>query len=272
MTIPNYDIRAFWKAGGVALGGWLNLPNAFIAEIMAHAGWDVLTLDVQHGLMDYDAALSVLHGIAGTGVVPFARLPWNEPGLIMKMLDAGCVGLIVPMINSREDAERFVGACRYPPQGYRSVGPARASLLYGADYVTRANDFVTTIALIETAEAIERIDEIVTTPGLDGVLIGPTDLTRSLTGRPQLDFANPVVAAAIDRVAAAARREGVVFGVYTLDEADTLTFARKGAQYLPFSADSRLLQRIADDTVNRLRHGIELKDTARSSVAEATSP
>ncbi len=270
MTIPQYDIRAFWKTGGVALGGWLNLPNAFIAEIMAHAGWDVLTLDLQHGLMDYDAALSVLHGIAGTGVVPFARLPWNEPGLIMKMLDAGCVGLIAPMISTREDAERFVAACRYSPQGYRSVGPARASLIYGADYVKRANEFVTTIALIETAEAIQRIDEIVTTPGLDGVLIGPTDLTRSLTGQPQLDFTNPTVASAIDRVAAAARRAGVVFGVYTLDEADTRTFASKGAQYLPFSADSRLLERIANDTVTRLRQGIAPEAETKSSMVGST--
>jgi 4-hydroxy-2-oxoheptanedioate aldolase len=257
MTIPNGDIRAFWKAGGVALGGWMNLPNAFVAEIMAHAGWDVITLDIQHGLLDYDSALTVLHGIAGSGVVPFARLPSNEPGLIMKMLDAGCVGLICPMISTRADTEAFVGACLYPPQGYRSVGPARASLLYGADYAAWANDFVAPIALIETSEAIENIDEIVTTPGLAGVLIGPTDLTRSLTGEPRPLFDHPTVAAAIDRVFNAAKAAGLPYGIYTLDEADTSRFAKRGCQYLPYSADSRLFQTMINETVARLRKGIE---------------
>jgi 4-hydroxy-2-oxoheptanedioate aldolase len=256
MTIPNGDIRAFWKAGGVALGGWMNIPDGFVAEIMARAGWDTITLDIQHGLLDYDSSLRVLQGIAGSGVIPLARLPWNEPGLIMKMLDAGCMGLICPMISTRADTEQFVGACLYPPLGYRSVGPARASLLYGADYAAWANEQVAPIALIETREAIENIADIAATPGLAGMLIGPTDLTRSLTGEPRPLSDHPTVADAITRVFDAAKSAGLPYGIYTLDEADTARFAKRGCQYLPYSSDSRLFQAMINETVARLRKGI----------------
>jgi 4-hydroxy-2-oxoheptanedioate aldolase len=256
MPIQDRDIRAFWKAGGVALGGWLNVPSPFVAELMAHAGWDVLTIDLQHGLMDYEGALQMLYAMAGTGVVPFARLPWNDPGLIMKMLDAGCLGIIAPTISTREDAERFVGACRYPPHGYRSIGPTRASVVYGSEYVDHAVDRVVTMALIETAEAIMNIEDIVNTPGLDAVLVGPSDLSRSLVGASGPAFSHPTVAEAIEQVFAAARRAKRVFGAYTVQEEDTLSMARKGAQYLPFSADSRILSMAARGHISRLRAGL----------------
>ena len=121
-------IRDIWRRGGCALNGWLHIPNAFATELMAHQGWDSLTIDMQHGVVDYGAALGMLQAIATTATIPLARVPWNEPGIIMKMLDAGCFGIICPMINTRADCEAFVGACRYPPRGYRSFGPLRAAL------------------------------------------------------------------------------------------------------------------------------------------------
>lgn len=207
---------------------------------MAHAGWDILTIDMQHGLIDYGTALAMLQAMHGTGVVPFARVPWSEPGIVMKMLDAGVVGIIAPTINTRADAEQFVAACLYPPAGYRSIGPTRAGL-YRENYVGIANDLIVTVALIETAEALENIEEIVSTPGLDAVLIGPSDLSRSLIGASQPEFGHPTVAAAVDRIISAARAAGRVAGVYTLSERDALAMARKGAQYLPVASDSRLL-------------------------------
>src|SRR5688572_698577 len=116
---PN-PLREIWRNGGCALNGWLHLPDSMATEAMAQCGWDSLTIDLQHGTVDYQAALRMLQAISTTAAVPMARAPWNEPGIIMKLLDAGAYGIICPMVNSRADCEAFVGACRYPPLGYRS--------------------------------------------------------------------------------------------------------------------------------------------------------
>jgi hypothetical protein len=121
---PN-RLRQIWQEGGAAVNGWLQLPHGFAAEVMAAQGWDSLTIDMQHGPVGYDTALTMLQAMSASDVTPLARVPWNEPGIIMKMLDAGCYGIICPMVNSAEEAKRFVGACRYPPKGYRSFGPTR---------------------------------------------------------------------------------------------------------------------------------------------------
>ena len=139
-----------WRSEETVVNGWLHIPNSFSTEVMAHAGWDSLTIDMQHGPPEYHAALPMLQAISTTETVPLARVPWNEPGLIMRMLDAGCYGVICPMINTREQAEAFVGACRYPPEGYRSFGPYRARLYAGADYPQYANEEIVTMAMIET--------------------------------------------------------------------------------------------------------------------------
>ena len=133
------------------LNGWLHIPSTFGAEVMAHAGYDSLTIDLQHGASDFAGALGMMQAISTTEAVPFVRVPWNDPGLIMRLMDAGAYGVICPMINTGEEAEKFVGACRYPPEGYRSFGPFRATLYAGADYPANANETVVTMAMIETA-------------------------------------------------------------------------------------------------------------------------
>ena len=127
-------IREIWQAAATAVNGWLAIPNSFSAETMAHQGWDSLTIDMQHGVVDYQAAVAMLTAISTTPVTPMVRVPWNDPGTIMKMLDAGAYGVICPMVNTREDAETFVAAAHYPPLGSRSFGPIRALLYGGADY------------------------------------------------------------------------------------------------------------------------------------------
>ena len=128
---------------------------------MAHQGFDSLTIDLEHGFAGFETALTMIQAIAGAGVTPLARAPWNEPGIIMRLLDAGCLGIICPMVNERAEAERFVGACRYPPQGYRSLGPTRAGLVYGSDYARTANARVITLAMVETAAALANLDATV---------------------------------------------------------------------------------------------------------------
>jgi 4-hydroxy-2-oxoheptanedioate aldolase len=242
-------IREIWRRGGCALNGWLHIPNAFATELMAHQGWDSLTIDLQHGVVDYAAALGMLQAIATTATIPMARVPWNEPGIIMKMLDAGCYGIICPMINTRAECEAFVGACRYPPRGYRSFGPLRAALYAGPDYAARADQIVITMAMIETRQAVENIGEIAQTPGLDALYIGPADLGQSLGSGANMDPAEPEVVAAIDHVLAAAQRHGVVVGMHTGSVEYARRMAAKGMQFLTIGSDTRLLTGAAQRTV-----------------------
>ena len=170
------NVKEIWKNGKAVINGWLAIPNSFSAEIMSHENWDSLTIDIQHGLNDYSTSISMLQAISTTEKVPLARVPWNEPGIIMKMLDAGTYGIICPMINTKEECEKFVKACRYAPQGYRSVGPLRASIYGGQDYIQNANNEILTMAMIESKEAVKNLDEILSVKGLDAIYIGPADL------------------------------------------------------------------------------------------------
>src|SRR5438874_1253799 len=153
-------VRRGWREGKPAVGGWLSLPNSFSAELMAQQGFDYLTVDMQHGLIDYGDAIHMLQAISTTSVTPFVRVPWNDPATIMKVLDAGAYGVIVPLINTAAEAERAVGACRYPPRGYRSSGPIRANVYGGGDYQRYAHEQVAVILMIETKEGIENLEAI----------------------------------------------------------------------------------------------------------------
>ena len=164
-------LKEIFKNGGAVINGWLQIPSSFSAEVMAKQGWDSLTIDLQHGVIDYLSAMQMYQAISTTDVVPMARVNWNEPGQIMKILDAGCYGIICPMISNREQAEKFVQACMYPPEGYRSFGPIRGLLYGGSDYGDHANNEILKLAMIETKEALDNLDKIMSTPNLDGIYI-----------------------------------------------------------------------------------------------------
>jgi len=181
------NLKELFKQKKPVINGWLQIPSSFSAEVMSHQGWDSLTIDMQHGVVDYPNALQMLQAISTTNVVPMARVNWNEPGQIMKILDAGAYGVICPMVSNRKEAERFVQACMYPPKGYRSFGPIRGLIYGGSDYGKNADQEILKLAMIETKEAIEKLDEIMSTPGLDGIYIGPADLTLAL-GVPEPGF------------------------------------------------------------------------------------
>ncbi|MDC3020678.1 aldolase/citrate lyase family protein [Candidatus Pelagibacter sp.] len=166
-------VKQMMAEGKPVVNGWLQIPSTVSAEVMAHQGWDSLTVDMQHGLVDYTNALPMLQTISSTDVTPLARVNWNEPGQIMKILDAGCYGIICPMVSNKEEAERFVQACMYPPRGYRSFGPVRGLIYGGADYADHANDEILKLAMIETKESLDKLDEIMSTEGVDGIYIGP---------------------------------------------------------------------------------------------------
>jgi len=217
------SLRTLWRDGGSALNGWLSIPDSYVAETMAHQGWDSLTVDMQHGVTDYVSAIAMMTAISTTPTVPLVRVPWLDPGIVMKVLDAGAQGVICPMINDRGEAERLVGACRYPPQGYRSFGPNRALLHYGADYPENANDSVIVIAMIETAQALDNLDDILGTPGLDAVYIGPADLCFSLTGKFGFDHTDPPLYDAITHIMQRAKAHNVIPGIHC----GTAAYARR---------------------------------------------
>ena len=254
-------VRTKLENGQTAVNGWLHIPSSVAAEALAHQGFDSLTLDLQHGPLHYDAALPMLQAISTTDTTPLARVPWNEPGIIMKMLDAGCYGIICPMVNSRAECEAFVQACRYPPQGYRSYGPTRATLYAGKDYAPNANATVLTFAMIETAEAMKNLDDILSVPGLDAIYVGPADLSQSLGGPPGADFADGPVPEALDTIIEAAKRHGVKAGLHNASVAYSRKMIDKGFQFVTVQSDLGFLVGAAQRVVDGFKESAEELDT-----------
>lgn len=248
-------LRTLWKDDRAALNGWLAIPSGFAAETMAHQGWDTLTIDLQHGVVDYQAMVSMLQAISTTPTVPVVRVPWLEPGIIMKTLDAGAYGVICPMVNTREDAQRFVAYSSYAPQGTRSFGPIRALLYGGADYPEHANRTIVRFAMIETAQALDNLDAILSVEGLDAIYIGPSDLSLALGCRPTFDDVDPPVVQAIDHILERARAHGLVAGIHNGAPEAALGRVAKGFRFVTVSSDARLMAAGAQQVVAKMRAG-----------------
>ena len=234
-------LRAIWKSGGAAVNGWLAIPNSFASETMAHQGWDTLTVDMQHGVVDYQAMVGMLTAISTTATVPVVRVPWLEPGILMKTLDAGAYAVICPMVNTREDAQKLVAWTSYAPRGTRSFGPVRALLYGGPDYPQHANDTIVRFAMIETAQAVENLDEILSVEGLDAVYIGPSDLSISLGCKPSMDELEPKAQQAMEHILARAKAHGVVAGIHNTAPPAALARIAMGFQFVTISSDARLI-------------------------------
>jgi 4-hydroxy-2-oxoheptanedioate aldolase len=234
-------LRTLWKAGKAAINGWLAVPSGFSAEVMAHQGWDSLTIDLQHGVVDYPAMVGMLQAISTTAAVPVVRVPWLEPGMLMKSLDAGAYGIICPMVNTRDDAARLVAWTHYAPQGTRSFGPVRASIYGGADYAEKANSTVVVFAMIETAQALDNLDAILSVEGLDAIYIGPSDLSLALGCKPTFDDVDPKVAEAIRHIAERAQVHGVMAGVHNGRPDVALARIAMGFRFVTLSSDARIL-------------------------------
>ena len=251
---PN-ALRELWRQDRAAVNGWLAIPNSFSAEVMAHQGWDTLTIDLQHGVIDYAGMVTMLQAISTTPVVPIVRVPWLEPGIIMKSLDAGAYGIICPMVSTREDAQRLVAYTNYAPRGTRSFGPVRALLYGGADYAQHANDTVVRFAMIETAQALDNLDAIMSVEGLDAVYIGPSDLSLALGCRPVFDDVDPPVAQAIDHILERARAHGLQAGVHNGAPEVALGRVAKGFRFVTVGSDARLMAGAAQQALAKMRAG-----------------
>jgi 4-hydroxy-2-oxoheptanedioate aldolase len=246
-------LRTLWRDDQAAVNGWLAIPDGFAAETMAHQGWDTLTIDLQHGVIDYPKMVTMLQAISTTPTVPIVRVPWLEPGILMKALDAGAYGVICPMVNTREDAQKLVAWTTYAPQGTRSFGPVRALLYGGADYPQRANDTIVRFAMIETAQALDNLDAILSVEGLDAVYIGPSDLSLALGCRPQFDDVDPPVAQAIEHILQRAQAHGLQAGVHNGRPDVARARVAMGFRFVTVGSDARLLAAGSQQILDAMR-------------------
>ena len=225
---------------------------------MAHQGWDSLTIDLQHGVVDYQAMVTMLQAISTTPTVPVVRVPWLEPGILMKTLDAGAYGVICPMVNTREDAQKLVAYTHYAPRGTRSFGPVRALLYGGADYPQHANDTIVTFAMIETAAGAgqPRRHPVGGRAGRD--LHRPVGPVAGTGLHADLRRPGPKAAEAVDHILARAKAHGVVAGIHNGSPEAALKRIAKGFQFVTVSSDARLMAAGAQQVMARMRAGREV--------------
>lgn len=236
------SLKSRWRAGQTTTNCWLAIPDALVAEIAARVGFDSLCIDMQHGLADQGSATRTLQATTGTGVPVLARVPWNEPGVIMRLLDAGAAGVIVPLVNTRQDAEAAVSACRYPPLGTRSYGPVRPAITEGPGYFAAANDALLVFAMIETKQALENLEGILATPGLDGIYVGPADLSLALGLPPEQDSTREEHQRTVKSIFAAAKRHGKFAGLHCASAEFAAAAAGWGADLVTIAADTLALR------------------------------
>lgn len=246
-------LQARLSAGETLLNGWLHLPGGVSAELMGHAGYDALTIDLQHGLIGDGGLVATLQAIAATPAAPLVRVPWLHPPDLMRALDAGAVGVICPMIDTPEQARALVHACRYAPHGGRSYGPTRARLIYGDAYPQRADTQTLIFAMIETRAAWNNLGAILDTPGLSGVYVGPADLSLSLTGTASLDFRTGESAQAVAQIAQETAARGLIPGIFTQGGELAHHAMSLGYRFVTAGSDVALLSGAARSVVSDLR-------------------
>ena len=247
-------LKELFKKGKAAINGWIEIPSSFSAEVMANQGWDSLTIDIQHGAIDQSDVLQIFQAISTTDVVPMARLNWNEPDQIMKVLDYGAYGIICPMISNRDQAEKFVQACMYPPKGYRSFSPTRGIMYGGSDYADYANSEILKIAMIETKEALNELDKIMKTPGLDGVYIGPADLSLAIGEKPGFDKPedHPTYEQILN-ILNHAKKNNIVAGIHNATPEYAKKMTDLGFQLVTIGSDQRYMSAGAKSAVSKLK-------------------
>jgi 4-hydroxy-2-oxoheptanedioate aldolase len=263
-------LKQLWAEGKPTINGWCSIGNSFVAEIMAAQGYDSVSIDVQHGALDYSSVLPMFQAMRASGVVPMARVPWLEPGIIMKMLDAGAYGIICPMVNTADEAAEFVSYLRYPPLGQRSFGPTRVSFSAGANYAGEANGEILAFAMIETEKGMSNLDAIAATPGLDGIYVGPADLTLSLTGgrlAPGFDREEPEMIDKLQQIVAACKTNGIRAALHCGAAEYAARAIGWGFNMTTVSGDSRLLAAAAGASVAAFRELVGRNTAAREGGA-----
>lgn len=253
---PN-PIRGLLNAGKPIINAWLSIPSTYLAEGAGHQGFDSITVDLQHGMLGFETTVGMLQAISATPAVPMVRAPSNAAADIMHLLDAGAYGIICPLISNADDTAKFVAACRYPPAGNRSFGPARGKLYGGTNYFEKANDEILAIPMIETAEALENIDEILAVPGVDMIYIGPNDLALDLGERPGADATASRTSDAIAHLIARAKSADIPLGIFCNDAETAMSRIREGIDLVTPGNDFAILTNAMQAAVSKIRYTSE---------------
>ena len=248
------QLKRLWAAGRAAVNGWLAIPSGFSAEVIARCGFDTVTVDLQHGVQDYRSMVECFQAMAAHPVTPLVRVPWNEPGIIGKVLDGGAMGVICPMVNNRREAEALVRSAKYPPRGSRSNGPIRAGL-YGeaGGYQATADVETLVLPMIETREAVDNMEEILDVPGIAGVYVGPTDLAFSYGKAPRFDHDDPFFLEIYGRLIAGCQRRGLYAGIHTRGADYAARAIGMGFRLVTILNDSGLMAQAATEAVALVR-------------------
>ncbi len=245
-------MRERWASDEPAIGGWLGIPSASSAEMVARRDFDYVCVDLQHGLVDYSDLWPMLQAINIGTATPLVRVPWNEPGIIGKSLDAGARGIVIPMVNTAAEAEAAVQACRYAPDGSRSYAGTRVVRQEGSDYFANANTDVAVIPMVETVEAVANLDDILSVAGVDAVYVGPSDLSVSLGLKPGNNDGEPSFDAAVATILDGCARHDVIAGCHTVSELCQRR-AGQGFRMITVTSDTVALTRALDDELCRAR-------------------
>jgi 4-hydroxy-2-oxoheptanedioate aldolase len=244
------------RAGKPSIGSWLAIGHPLAAEVMAHQGFDWLTVDMEHNPIGWDALLNMLTAISTTDVIPFVRTPWNDPQLIKRILDTGAYGVVVPNVKSPEEAKQAVAACRYPPAGIRGLGGTRHRLYGGDDYFEHANEEISCHIMIEDKEAVERAEEIMSVPGIDAVFIGPNDLACSMQVPLGLDNGHPDHVKAVNHVLNTGKKLGIPVGIHCATPGEIIRRSKEGWQWMALVSDNRFMSAAAAEAVAEIRGAI----------------
>jgi 4-hydroxy-2-oxoheptanedioate aldolase len=243
--VSQNQLRRLFEAGGDAIGGWCTTGSAYNTEVLALDGYDYVCVDCQHGLIGYDRMADLVARVSRTTATPIVRVPFNDTPWMGQALDAGAEAVIVPMVNSRADAERAAAACRYAPEGVRSFGPVRAGLYLNQASPAEVNREVMCFVMIETVQAVENAEEICSTPGVDGVYMGPADLAISMGLPLRFDDMPAEHGEAIAHVAKVCADKGIIAGTHTGGGADARRAIEAGFRMATVATDASIFRSAA---------------------------
>jgi 4-hydroxy-2-oxoheptanedioate aldolase len=256
MITSAYHVAAKISSGSPVFVAWLGIAEPVLAEIFAREGYDAVVFDGQHGMYDDNAMARGFATVSAVGVPVIGRIPVGDFALAARFLDLGATGVIAPMINSVEDARKLVSFTKFPPVGERSWGPARALALTGLspqEYFKQANDFSLIVAMIETREAIAAVDDILAVPGIDGVFVGPSDLSITLSNGSSFNPSSAEVDAAFKHVLARAKAAGKFCGAFSVSPAKAAELGKQGFQLVTVSGDFALIREAAKNALATAR-------------------
>jgi 4-hydroxy-2-oxoheptanedioate aldolase len=254
---PNPVKRAL-KAGKPSVGTWLSLASITASRFMARSGFDWLRVDIEHSLCDWETAAHIFASVADAGCVALARVPANRHDHIKRVLDNGAMGVVVPMVNSRQEAEDAVAAMLYPPRGTRSVGGNVHALNFAAtpsEYFSKANDELLVVLQCEHIKAVEDADAIFSVPGIDAIFVGPNDLAASMRSKDGKPPSGEATSQAMKHIFATCKKHKVAAGVHCMNGEETLVRIEEGWQFLAIESELKFMLSGAEAVIKKLGTG-----------------